>query len=213
MYFLSNNVEEKILHGTTTVGIKAKDGVILCADMRASAGYFIANNNTMKIQKIDEHAGITMAGGVADAQNITDILRYHANIHRIEKQEPIPIKSLTRLTSLIFHQNRGYPFIADILVGGYDNAGPALFNIDMFGSVEEKTYVTTGSGSPVAYGVLEEEYRDDLTVEEAKVIALRAVKAAITRNIGTGDGINVSIIDKDGFRLLTKDQKKAIITL
>jgi len=213
VYFLSNNVEEKILHGTTTVGIKAKDGVILCADMRASAGYFIANNNTMKIQKIDEHAGITMAGGVADAQNITDILRYHANIHRIEKQEPIPIKSLTRLTSLIFHQNRGYPFIADILVGGYDNAGPALFNIDMFGSVEEKTYVTTGSGSPVAYGLLEEEYRDDLTVEEAKVIALRAVKAAITRNIGTGDGINVSIIDKDGFRLLTKDQKKAIITL
>ena len=213
MYFLSNNVEEKILHGTTTVGIKAKDGVILCADMRASAGYFIANNNTMKIQKIDEHAGMTMAGGVADAQNITDILRYHANIHRIEKQEPIPIKSLTRLTSLIFHQNRGYPFIADILVGGYDNAGPALFNIDMFGSVEEKTYVTTGSGSPVAYGLLEEEYRDDLTVEEAKVIALRAVKAAITRNIGTGDGINVSIIDKDGFRLLTKDQKKAIITL
>jgi len=213
VYFLSNNVEEKILHGTTTVGIKAKDGVILCADMRASAGYFIANNNTMKIQKIDEHAGITMAGGVADAQNITDILRYHANIHRIEKQEPIPIKSLTRLTSLIFHQNRGYPFIADILVGGYDNAGPALFNIDMFGSVEEKTYVTTGSGSPVAYGVLEEEYRDDLIVEEAKVIALRAVKAAITRNIGTGDGINVSIIDKDGFRLLTKDQKKTIITL
>lgn len=213
MYFLSNNVEEKILHGTTTVGIKAKDGVVLCADMRASAGYFIANNNTMKIQKIDEHAGMTMAGGVADAQNITDILRYHANIHRIQKQEPIPIKSLTRLTSLIFHQNRGYPFIADILVGGYDNTGPALFNIDMFGSVEEKIYVTTGSGSPVAYGLLEEEYHDDLTVEEAKVIALRAVKAAITRNIGTGDGINVSIIDKNGFRLLTKEQKKAIIAL
>jgi len=213
VYFLSNNVEEKILRGTTTVGIRAKDGVVLCADMRASAGYFIANNNTMKIQKIDDHAAMTMAGGVADAQNITDILRYHANIHRIQKQEPIPIKSLTRLTSLIFHQNRGYPFIADILVGGYDNNGPALFNIDMFGSVEEKIYVTTGSGSPVAYGLLEEEYRDDLTVVEAKVIALRAVKAAITRNIGTGDGINVSIIDKDGYRLLTKDQKKSIITL
>ena len=213
MYFLSNNVEEKILHGTTTVGIQAKDGVVLCADMRASAGYFIANNNTMKIQKIDDHAGLTLAGGVADAQNIVDILRYHANLHRIQKQEAIPIKSLTRLTSLVFHQNRGYPFVADILLGGYDNTGPALFNIDMFGSVEEKSYVTTGSGSPVAYGTLEEEYRDDLTVEEAKVIALRAVKAAITRNIGTGDGINVAIIDKDGFRLLTKEQKKAIIAL
>jgi len=210
---LSNNVEEKILHGTTTVGLKATDGIVLCADMRASAGYFIANNNTMKIQKIDDHAGMTMAGGVADAQNITDVLRYHANIHRIQKQEPIPIKSLTRLTSLIFHQNRGYPFIADILVGGYDSAGPGLYNIDMFGSVEEKKYVTTGSGSPVAYGLLEEEYREDLTLEEAKVVALKAVKAAITRNIGTGDGINIALIDKNGFRLLTKDQKKAIIAL
>jgi len=211
--FLSNNVEEKILHGTTTVGIKAKDGVILCADMRASAGYFIANNNTMKIQKIDEHAGMTMAGGVADAQNITDILRYHANLHRIQKQEPIPIKSLTRLTSLIFHQNRGYPFIADILVGGYDKTGSDLYNIDMFGSVEKKTFVTTGSGSPVAYGLLEEEFHENLSVEDAKILALRAVKAAITRNIGTGDGINLAILDKDGFHLLTKEQKKVIITL
>ena len=210
---MSNNVQEKILHGTTTVGIKATDGVVLCADMRASAGYFIANNNTMKIQKLDLHAGLTLAGGVADAQNITDVLRYHANLHRVQKQEPIPIKSLTRLTSLIFHQNRGYPFMADILVGGYDLNGPALFNIDMFGSVEEKSYVTTGSGSPVAYGLLEEEYQKDLTVDDAKKIALRAVKAAIVRNIGTGDGINVATINKDGFRLLTDEQKKAIIEL
>ena len=90
---MSNNVEEKILHGTTTVGIKAIDGVVLCADMRASAGYFIANNNTMKIQKIDQHAGLTLAGGVADAQNIVDILRYHSNLHRVDKQNSIPIRS------------------------------------------------------------------------------------------------------------------------
>jgi proteasome beta subunit len=210
---MSNNVEEKILHGTTTVAIKVKDGVVLCADMRASAGYFIANNNTMKIQKIEKHAGLTLAGGVADAQNIVDVLRYHANVHRIQNQEPMPIRSLARLTSLMFHQNRGYPFIADILVGGYDNQGPQLFNIDMFGSVEEKNYVTTGSGSPVAYGLLEEEYHDNLTLDDAKSVALRAVKAAITRNIGTGDGINVALIDKDGFRLLENERKKAVLDI
>ena len=210
---MSNNVEEKILHGTTTVAIKVKDGVVLCADMRASAGYFIANNNTMKIQKIEQHAGLTLAGGVADAQNIVDVLRYHANVYRIQNQEPIPIKSLARLTSLMFHQNRGYPFIADILVGGYDNQGPQLFNIDMFGSVEEKNYVTTGSGSPVAYGLLEEEYKVNLTLDEAKAIALRAVKAAITRNIGTGDGINVALIDKNGFQLLDNERKKSVLDI
>ena len=210
---MSNDVQEKILHGTTTVGIKASDGEVLCADMRASAGYFIANNNTMKIQKIYDHAGLTLAGGVADAQNLTDILRYHANVHAVQKNENITIKSLARLCSLVFHQNRGYPFIADILLGGYDRHGSALFNIDMFGSVEEKSYVTTGSGSPVAYGLLEDEYRDDLKIEDAKVVALRAVKAAIVRNIGTGDGINLATIDKNGFRLLSKEQKKSIITL
>ena len=210
---MSNDVQEKILHGTTTVGIKASDGVVLCADMRASAGYFIANNNTMKIQKIYDHAGLTLAGGVADAQNLTDILRYHANVHAVQKNENITIKSLARLCSLVFHQNRGYPFIADILLGGYDRDGPALFNVDMFGSVEEKSYVTTGSGSPVAYGLLEDEYRDDLKIEDAKVVAFRAVKAAIVRNIGTGDGINLATIDKNGFRLLSKEQKKSIITL
>ena len=89
---------------------------------------------------------------MADAQNIVDILRFHANLHRVRKAASIPIRSLARLTSLLFHQNRGYPFIADILVAGYDDAGPALFNIDMFGSVEAKQFVTTGSGSPVAYG-------------------------------------------------------------
>lgn len=206
-------IEDKILHGTTTVGIKTGEGVVLCADMRASAGYFIANNNTMKIQKIDHHAGLTLAGGVADAQNITDVLRYHANLHRLRKSTPIPIQSLARLTSLLFHQNRGYPFIADILVGGYDGNGSALFNIDMFGSVEAKSFVTTGSGSPVAYGVLEDEYRDDLSVEDAKRLALVAVKAAIVRNIGTGDGINIAVMDKDGFRLLAGEQKKAVIQL
>ena len=210
---MSNDVQEKILHGTTTVGIKASDGVVLCADMRASAGYFIANNNTMKIQKIYDHAGLTLAGGVADAQNLTDILRYHANVHAVQKNENITIKSLARLCSLVFHQNRGYPFIADILLGVFDRDGPALFNVDMFGSVEEKSYVTTGSGSPVAYGLLEDEYRDDLKIEDAKVVALRAVKAAIVRNIGTGDGINLATIDKNGFRLLSKEQKKSIITL
>ena len=210
---MATNIEEKILHGTTTVGIRASDGVVLCADMRASAGYFIANNNTMKIQKIYDHVGLTLAGGVADAQNLTDILRYHANIHSIQKNENIPIKSLARLCSLVFHQNRGYPFIADILLGGYDREGSILFNIDMFGSVENKNYVTTGSGSPVAYGLLEEEYKKDLTLEDAKNIALRAVKAAITRNIGTGDGINVALVDKNGFRLLTEEQKKTVLPL
>ena len=156
---MTTNIEDKILHGTTTVGIKASDGVVLCADMRASAGYFIANNNTMKIQKIYDHAGLTLAGGVADAQKPNRYFEISCKYNTLFKQnENILIKSLARLCSLVFHQNRGYPFMADILLGGYDRDGPELINIDQFGSVGQKSYVTTGSGSPVAYGLLEDEY-------------------------------------------------------
>ncbi len=210
---MASGVEDKVLHGTTTVGIRAGDGVVLCADMRASAGYFIANNNTMKIQRIDEHAGLTLAGGVADAQNIVDVLRYHAGLHRIRAGGPMRVRSMARLASLIFHQNRGYPFVADVLLGGFDAGGPALYNVDMFGSVEPKPYVTTGSGSPVAYGALEEGYSPGMGVAEAKALALRAVKAAITRNIGTGDGINLAVVDGEGFRLLTGEQRKAVVAI
>ena len=90
-------IAEHIKKGTTTCALTCKDGVVLAADTRASAGFFIADKHVMKIQKIDRHIGMTMAGGVADAQNLVDIMRYNANIYRLTDKDPIPIKSAARL--------------------------------------------------------------------------------------------------------------------
>lgn len=85
-------IEEHIKKGTTTCALTCKDGVVLTADTRASAGFFIADKHVMKIQRVDRHLGMTIAGGVADAQNLVDIMRYNANIYRLTNKEPIPIK-------------------------------------------------------------------------------------------------------------------------
>ena len=205
-------IAEHIKKGTTTCALTCKDGVVLAADTRASAGFFIADRHVMKIQKVDRHVGMTIAGGVADAQNLVDIMRYNSNIYRLTNKEPIPIKSAARLCSNVLFNQRYYPFFVQIILAGVDKTKEEgqIYNIDLFGSMTSEKFISTGSGSPVAYGYLETEFKENLTVNDAYKIAIQAIAAAIRRNAGTGDGINVVIIDKDGYRELSKEMKKAV---
>jgi proteasome beta subunit len=205
-------IKEHIKKGTTTCALTCKDGVVLAADTRASAGFFIADRHVMKIQKVDRHMGMTIAGGVADAQNLVDIMRYNSNIYRLSNKEPIPIKSAARLCSNVLFNQRYFPYYVQIILAGVDKTKEEgqIYNIDLFGSMTSEKFISTGSGSPVAYGYLETEFKENLTVNEAYKIAIQAIAAAIRRNSGTGDGINVVIIDKDGYRELSKEMKKAV---
>ncbi|HZA43642.1 MAG TPA: archaeal proteasome endopeptidase complex subunit beta [Nitrososphaeraceae archaeon] len=207
----SKYVLEHIKKGTTTCALTCSDGVVLAADTRASAGFFIADRNVMKIQKVDRHLGMTIAGGVADAQNLVDIMRYNANIYRISNRKLMPVHSAARLCSNVLFNQRYFPYYVQIIMAGYDSEEVAkIYNIDLFGSMTTEKFISTGSGSPVAYGYLESEFRDDLKVDDGYKLAIRAIAAAIRRNAGTGDGINVVIVDKDGFRELPKEMKNAV---
>ncbi|HEX9678804.1 proteasome subunit beta [Nitrososphaera sp.] len=204
-------IAEQIKKGTTTCALTCKDGVVLAADTRASAGLFIADRHVMKIQKVGNHLGMTIAGGVADAQNLVDLMRYNANIFRLQNKEPMPIKSAARLCSNVLFNQRYFPYYVQLIMAGYTSKeGPQIYNIDLFGSISTEKFISTGSGSPVAYGYLESEYREGLSVNEAYKTAMHAIAAAIRRNAGTGDNINVVIIDKDGWRELSKEQKAAV---
>jgi proteasome beta subunit len=202
-------IAEQIKKGTTTCALTCSDGVVLAADTRASAGFFIADRHVMKIQKVDRHLGMTIAGGVADAQNLVDIMRYNANIYRISNRELMPVKSASRLCSNVLFNQRYFPYYVQIIVAGYDKEGGQIYNIDLFGSMTSEKFISTGSGSPVAYGYLESEFKEGLGVNDAYKIAIRAIAAAIRRNAGTGDAINAVIIDKDGYRELSKEVKES----
>ena len=172
--YKENEIKNQV-HGTTTVGLVCSDGIVLTTDTRASMGYFIASRTVNKIAVIDSHCALTIAGGVADAQYVVDQLKYQSNIYKLEKLQKLPISSAARLTSNLFYSSnhQAAPYYADILVGGIDMDGPQLYNIDMFGTLTKEEYYSTGSGSPVAYGLLEDEYSEDLSLEEAKIVALR----------------------------------------
>lgn len=207
----SEYIANQIKKGTTTCALTCSDGVVLAADTRASAGMFIADRRVMKIQNVDKHLGMTIAGGVADAQNLVDTMRYNANLYRIGNKRIIPVQSAARLCSNILFNQRYFPYYVQIIMAGYEGKGVGqIYNIDLFGSLTEEKFISTGSGSPVAYGYLESEFKENMSVDEAYKVALQAIAAAIRRNAGTGDGINVVIIDKNGYRELSKEVKNAV---
>ena len=187
------------------------DGVVLCTDTRVTAGYlYIAHRRGKKVHMIDDHVGVTIAGTVAEAQSMIDTLKYYANLYKLENQRPIPVKSLGRISANIFFANRYYPFIADFLIGGWDQEeGYSLYSVDFFGALTKEDAVSTGSGSPVAYGIIEDQYKKGMSVSQVVPIAIQAVTAAIKRNAGTGDGFDVAVITKEkGYRELPKEEKE-----
>ena len=99
----------------------------------------------MKIQKVDRHLGMTMAGGVADAQNVVDIMRYNANIYRLSNKELMPVKSASRLCSNVLFNQRYFPYYVQIIVAGYDKEGGQIYNIDLFGSITSEKFISTGA--------------------------------------------------------------------
>lgn len=189
--------EPKALHGTTTVGLVTRDAVILAADKRATAGTFIAHRQTKKIILVDSKLAVTTAGLVADAQVLADYLSNQIRYYTLVSKHPFTVRAAASFLSTILYSYKLFPFIVQLLVGGYDTA-PRLYSLDWFGSVLEEKYTATGSGSPIALGVIEDGYREDLEVEEARQLAVRAVRMALRRDSATGDGIDSVVITKDG---------------
>jgi len=197
--------------GTTTVGMVIRDAVVVATDTRVTAGFFVAHRKGKKVFPLANHAAITIAGRVADAQTLIDILRANINYYQIVRETPMPIQSIARLASSMMFSSRYFPFYAQLIIAGVDDSGPHLFNLDPFGSVTEERLIATGSGSPVAYGVLEPSYREDLDFNSAVELAFQSVSAAIRRDAGSGDSIDVAYVLRDkGYGELSREEKEPL---
>ena len=199
--------------GTTTVATVCKDGVILGTDTRATMGNYVASKNAKKVYKITDNLAMTIAGGVAVAQRIVETLKINARLFQFERGRPMPVASAARLVSNILFSNRSAGMVLPLqaLIGGYDDTGPHVFNLDPFGSLLEEKVVSTGSGSPFAYGVLEDRYKEGSTVDEMLPVVVSAVDSAMKRDTASGDSFDIAIVDQDGFRELTKEEKLMLL--
>jgi proteasome beta subunit len=196
--------------GTTTVALVGKDGVVLAADKRASMGYAIAHKNAQKIFQISDSIGAAGAGSVGDIQNFVNLLKVESNLYYIKTNQNLSVKSLATLASRILFSYRVYPYLALFIIGGYDEK-PVAYSLDPFGGMNEDKFIATGSGMQIAHGLLEDQYKEDMTVEELKKLAVRCIKAATQRDLATGDGISLTVITKDGYKELTKEEIEEVL--
>jgi proteasome beta subunit len=183
--------------GTTTVGLTTEEGVVMATDMRASlGGRFISNKDVQKVEQIHPTAAITMAGSVGGAQSFIRSLRAESNLYETRRGEDISIGALATLAGNFL---RGGPFfLVSPILGGVDSEGAHVYSLDPAGGVMSDDYTCTGSGMQLAYGVLEGEYEDDLSNDEAMTVAARAVKSAVERDTASGDGVFLAEITDEG---------------
>ncbi len=201
-----------IKHGTTTVGILCRDGIVLAADRRATAGYLIADKRAEKIVKISDKMAITTAGSVSDAQLLVKLIRAELTLKKLRTdREPTVKETANLLSGMVYSNIRKFsiiPGISHFVLGGVDKYGLHMYDLFVDGSLMECVdYIGSGSGSVMAYGVLDTLYGKDMTLKEGVPLAIKAINAALQRDVATGDGVDVATITvAEGFkRVFAKD--------
>jgi len=197
--------EDALKTGTTTIGLKCKDGVIMASERRATMGHIIAHSNVQKVYKIADNIGMTIAGLVGDAQLMVRYAQSEVALYSMKRGEPMSVKAASTLVANIIRQG----FYVGLIVGGYDKTGGHVFSIDGAGGHIEDNYMSVGSGSSFAMGVIEEKYKEGMTREEGIDLAIAALNSSIRRDSASGDGMLISFIGPDGFESVPEEDIRA----
>ncbi|MFQ6129117.1 MAG: archaeal proteasome endopeptidase complex subunit beta [Thermoplasmata archaeon] len=190
---------DEVKKGTTTLGMVCKDGVVLAAERRAIMGTLIAHKTTKKVFKLDDNLGLTTAGLVGDLQLLARYITAEVELYKLKRNVPMPVRSCATLLANILSGRRYFPYWVQLVVGGVDEEGNHVYSLDMAGGSIPDKYVTTGSGSPLVYGVLEDHYKDDISMDDGINLAIRALTAAMKRDAASGDGVDVVSITEKGY--------------
>lgn len=198
--------------GTTTVGLTTDEGVIMAADRRASMGRLTASKYAQKIYRLDDRIGITIAGSVGDAQRIIRIMRSQLKLHKLETKE-LSVNGAGTLLANILHNHKALPFFNQFILGGVEDGNGILYDLDPAGGLmKHEKFTATGSGSQMAYGVLEDAWSEDIEHQTGRELATRAVEAAMERDTASGNGIMVvEITEDDGYNVLDEKEVEQVL--
>ncbi|MHA1266782.1 MAG: archaeal proteasome endopeptidase complex subunit beta [Candidatus Helarchaeota archaeon] len=189
-------MENFFLPGATTIGIQCSDGVILASERRLTFGRGIQSKAVKKVFKITDNIGIAFAGLVSDFQVLKDTIGAYINLYKLEQKKPISVNAAAKRTASMLYSMRLFPLFTNTLIAGVDAKGPRVYALDAIGSIIDDQYAAIGSGSEIAIGVLENEYHPDMTVEDGKKIAIKAIQAAAQRDPSSGEGIDLLVIQE-----------------
>lgn len=195
--------------GTTTVGLQTADGVVLATDRRASLGRMVSSKNVIKVEQIHPTAALTIAGSVSAAQSLLRTLRAEVNLYEARRGEHMSITGLSTLAANLLRS--GAFFIVQPVLGGVDDEGNHIYSLDPLGASMKEEYTVSGSGSQFALGVLEQQYDEEHSIEEAREVATRSIESAIERDTASGNGIAIATITEDGVEIEDFDDIEAAL--
>ncbi len=203
-------VEKELKKGTTTLGLVCKDGIVMATEMRATMGNLIGHKTTQKLFRISDNMGLTVAGLVGDAQMLARWLSAEVKLYELKHGNQMSLKAASTLMANIMNGRRYMPFWVQLLLGGIDSAGAHVYSLDAAGGSIPDKFQTTGSGSPFVYGVLEDRFKENMSVAEGKKLGVRALTAAMKRDSASGDGISMCVIDSKGFLKVSEEEIKKL---
>jgi proteasome beta subunit len=189
----------EFMPGATVVGISYNDGVVLAAEKRVSFGNFVVNKNIKKTFSVTDHVGAACAGMVADMQVLVRQVEALAKIRKLETRREVPPNSVAKLMSVIMFERRYFPLLTQVIVGGI-NQKPEIYTLDPLGSVLPDDYAAVGTGAEMALGIMDAEFKPDMSEEKVRELATRAIRSAIQRDASSGDGIDILYVTRSGLR-------------
>ena len=204
--------ERDLKKGTTTLGLVCTDGIVMATEMRATMGNLIGHKTTQKLFKISDNMALTVAGLVGDAQMLARWLSAEVKLYELNTGTTMSLRAASTLMANIMNGRRYMPFWVQLLLGGIDSEGGHVYSLDAAGGSIPDKFQTTGSGSPFVYGVLEDRFIEDLSVEQGKELGVRALTAAMKRDSASGDGISMCVIDSNGYHIVSPEDIAKIQT-
>ncbi len=189
--------------GATAVGITFDSGVVFASEKRIAYGNFLVSKNTKKTYSLTDKVGTSVAGLVADMQILVLQIKALAKIRKMELKRDVPQNSIAKMMSNMMYERRFFPLLTQVIVGGVVGK-PSIFTLDPLGSVLPDDYAAVGTGAEMALGVLDHQYKANMSEKEATDLAIKSVKAATMRDSFSGDGIDVLVITKQGTKEFTE---------
>jgi len=189
--------------GTTIVGAIFKDGVVVGADSRATSGDFIANKDCIKVHKLTDSIYACGAGTAADLDQVTRMISSNLKLHEYNTGRKARVIAGLRIAKQHLFRYQGYVG-AYLLIAGMDFYGPHLYSCAAHGSTSMEQYHSDGSGSLAALGVLEREFKLNMTEEEAIELVKSALVAGMHSDLSSGNSLRLCVIRKDGVRELER---------
>ncbi len=183
--------------GATAVGITFDGGVVFASEKRIAFGNFLVSKSTKKTFSITSKVGATCAGLVADMQILTLQISALAKIRKMDLKRDVPPNTIAKMMSNMMYERRYFPLLTQVIVGGVVDK-PIMYTLDPLGSVLPDEYAAVGTGAEMALGVLDPQFKSNMTKDEAIDLAKRAVRSAALRDSASGDGLDVLVITKDG---------------